>query len=46
MQPDGDIAWQTTCANMFVFMCDGPDENHFNFCPYCGGKLTAAEDDK
>lgn len=40
MEPDGDIVWQTTCAHTFVFMADGPDENHFKFCPYCGGRLV------
>ena len=39
MQPDGWVVWQTTCANMFEFTADGPDENNFKFCPYCGGKL-------
>jgi hypothetical protein len=39
LQPDGDCAWQTECENMFVFTADGPKENDFNYCPYCGDVL-------
>jgi len=31
--------WETTCDNMFQFNIDGPKENHFTFCPYCGGLI-------
>lgn len=32
--------WQTGCDNAFTFITEGPVENHFKFCPYCGGKLV------
>lgn len=38
MQVD-DVAWQTDCGNLFQFTADGPKENAFTFCPYCGGAL-------
>jgi hypothetical protein len=31
--------WDTTCGNEFQFTTDGPRENKFRFCPYCGGRL-------
>jgi len=41
--PWSDPIWQTTCDNIFEFTNDGPDENEFKFCPYCGGKLKIGE---
>ena len=41
MQVD-DVAWQTSCGNLFSFSADGPTENRFKFCPYCGGGLIVA----
>ena len=31
--------WETQCGEMFEFVTDGPVENKFKFCPYCGGEL-------
>lgn len=28
--------WETGCNNLFQFTNDGPKENHFEWCPYCG----------
>ena len=28
--------WETGCGNAFVFNDEGPTENGFKFCPYCG----------
>jgi len=42
--PNDSIIWQTTCANAFEFSADGPKENSFKFCPYCGGKLKSTAD--
>lgn len=39
LQPDGDVAWETECDNLFVFTAGGPTENGFNYCPYCGDVL-------
>lgn len=27
--------WDTSCGEGFQFTNDGPEENGFNFCPYC-----------
>ena len=35
--PDGQ--YETACGNMFEFTSDGPGENGFKHCPYCGGVL-------
>jgi hypothetical protein len=32
-------SWDTSCDNKFEFTNDGPKENEFSFCPYCGGEL-------
>ena len=34
----------TQCGNTFQFIVDGPEENDFKFCPYCGGRLVEVED--
>ena len=34
--------WLTTCGEIFVFLADGPAENNFRFCPYCGGAIEEA----
>ena len=31
--------WESGCGNTFFFNEDGPKENGFKFCPYCGGRL-------
>jgi len=31
--------WDSDCGDSFIFNNDGPVENHFKFCPYCGRKL-------
>lgn len=37
-----DGAYETTCGNIFEFNADGPTENGFKFCPYCGASITRA----
>ena len=37
--PDDDGTWNTGCGNSLVFIAQGPAENNFKFCPYCGGSL-------
>ena len=34
-----DHIWQSGCGQSFVFCADGPKENSFRHCPYCGGAL-------
>lgn len=31
--------WGTSCCNCFEFTTDGPTENKFTHCPYCGRKI-------
>ena len=39
LENDGVDVWETSCGKTFVFYEDGPKENGFKFCPYCGGQL-------
>lgn len=40
LDPDPDFTvWETSCDEMFQFEADGPTENKFKFCPYCGDTL-------
>ena len=32
-------SWDAECGGKFQFTTDGPKENDFQFCPYCGGEL-------
>ncbi len=36
---DWDDAWQTECGDRHVFFADGPIENGYRFCPYCGREI-------
>jgi hypothetical protein len=36
-----DAAWQTFCGELFEFTTEGPKENNFTFCPYCGRYIEA-----
>lgn len=38
--PDPDGFWETKCGELFEFTAEGPTENGFHFCPYCGGGLV------
>lgn len=31
--------WNTGCGEAHVFIADGPRQNGYKYCPYCGGKL-------
>ena len=33
--------WQSQCGHRFEFFDDGPPENGFIFCPYCGAPLRS-----
>ena len=39
---DGEY-WSSGCKELFDFNIDGPIENHFKFCPYCGKKIEELE---
>lgn len=32
-------SWDTTCGHAFSFTADGPEENNFTHCCFCGGTL-------
>ena len=36
-------SWRSDCGYTLAFTVDGPTENQFRFCPYCGGKISIAE---
>lgn len=36
--------WKTKCNHIFTFTDEGPAENGFEFCPFCGGHLTIANE--
>jgi len=40
---DEDDIWETDCDNTFQFTTDGPKENRFKFCPYCGKVIEVEE---
>jgi hypothetical protein len=39
--PDYTV-YSTGCQNDFMFEADGPIENGFNYCPYCGDVLRVS----
>ncbi len=34
--PDSEDTWDTACRKVMTFTDDGPVENGFEFCPFCG----------
>jgi uncharacterized protein with PIN domain len=36
---DREDIWESACGHLFQFFEDGPVENEFSWCPYCGGEL-------
>jgi hypothetical protein len=43
-ESDPTCAWNTGCGNLFAFTEEGPKENEFKFCCYCGGALVESID--
>lgn len=41
---DEEGIWNTGCGELFQFDADGPRENGFKFCPYCGKELCEVSD--
>ena len=41
--PSGAIYYVTECENAFQFTEGGVEENHFEYCPYCGGAIIYVE---
>lgn len=44
-EDEGGI-WNSECGELFQFDCDGPEENGFKFCPYCGKEMCEVNDEK
>jgi len=36
--------WETDCGNAHEFFADGPAENMYRFCPYCGRRIVVVFD--
>lgn len=32
--------WESSCGHLLIFMADGPKENEYAFCPYCGRRIA------
>lgn len=42
-QEDEEGNWESDCGETFIFTDEGPQENNFCFCPYCGGKMESSK---
>ena len=40
---DTEYYWESSCDHLHIFMSDGPKENEYEFCPYCGKKIKVVE---
>lgn len=40
---DAEYYWESSCDHLHIFMSDGPKENEYGFCPYCGKKIKVVE---
>ena len=40
---DTEYYWESSCEHLHIFMSDGPKENEYSFCPYCGKKIKVVE---
>ena len=36
---DSEYYWESSCEHLHIFMSDGPKENEYDFCPYCGKNI-------
>ena len=41
---DTEYYWESSCDHLHIFMSDGPKENDYDFCPYCGKKIKIVGD--
>ena len=42
---DSEYYFESSCEHLHIFMSDGPKENKYEFCPYCGKKIKEMESD-
>ena len=40
---DSEYYFESSCKHLHIFMSDGPKENEYGFCPYCGKKIKVVE---
>lgn len=40
---DTEYYWESSCDHLHIFMSDGPKQNEYSFCPYCGKKIKVVE---
>jgi hypothetical protein len=40
---EDEDAWDTSCDNKHCFIVEGPVENGYHFCPYCGRAIKVAK---
>lgn len=40
---DTEYYWESSCDHLHIFMSDGPKENEYEYCPYCGKKIKVVE---
>ena len=40
---DSEYYFESSCEHLHIFMSDGPKENEYRFCPYCGNKIKVVE---
>ena len=41
---DSEYYFESSCKHLQIFMSDGPEENEYRFCPYCGKKIKIVGD--
>ena len=41
---DSEYYFESSCEHLHIFMSDGPKENEYEFCPYCGKKIKIVGD--
>ena len=40
---DTEYYFESSCDHLHIFMSDGPKENEYKYCPYCGKKIKVVE---
>ena len=41
---DSEYYFESSCDHLHIFMSDGPKENAYEFCPYCGKRIKIVGD--
>ena len=40
---DTEYCWESSCDHFHIFMADGPKENEYEYCPYCGKNIKVVK---